>query len=207
MFDLAECDLAGPVMDCCAGGSSLVAEVAGRGGMAVAVDPVYRLSPAELVHAVRESAGQGASIIHRNPDRFVWDWYGTPERRDRLRAAAASRFVVDITRRPQAYVAAELPRLPFRDAAVELVLSSHLLFTWSDRLDASWHRAALREMVRVTRREVRVFPLVVQGTGAAVPFLEPLCDELRADGLVVTVRRVPYTFQRGADTMLAVMHR
>jgi hypothetical protein len=87
------------------------------------------------------------------------------------------------------------------------VLCSHLLFTWSDRLGVDWHRAALTEMLRVTAGEVRVFPLVVQGTGEPVPFLGQLVDEMRAAGFEVELREVPYEFQRGADTMLRVARR
>jgi hypothetical protein len=55
------------------------------------------------------------------------------------------------------------PDLPFRDDVFELALCSHLLFTWSDAFDEEWHRQALADLLRVAR-EVRVFPLVVQGT-------------------------------------------
>jgi hypothetical protein len=146
----------------------------------------------------------GASIIERHPDRFTWDWYGSPQRRARLRALAARQFWDHFSQRPTAYLAAELPRLPFRDAGFDLVLCSHLLFTWSDRLDEQWHRAALDEMVRVSRAEVRVFPLVVQGTGEPVPFLSGLCNQMRASGLFVSVREVPYVFQHNANKMLVI---
>jgi len=148
----------------------------------------------------------GRAIVDDHADRFVWDWYGRPERRDRLRAAAADRFLDDLARRPFAYLAGALPHLPLATGSADLVLCSHLLFTWADRLDAGWHRAALADLVRVARREVRVFPLVVQATGAPVPFLDRLVDELRALGHDADVRDVPYEFQRGAHAML-VIHR
>jgi len=50
--------------------------------------------------------------------------------------------------------------------------------------------------------EVRVFPLVVKGTGAPVSFLPPLIDALRGDGHTVKVVPVPYEFQVGAHHML-----
>ena len=40
--------------------------------------------------------------------------------------------------------------------------SSHLLFSYADRLDRAFHVASLRELARVGR-EVRVFPLVPMG--------------------------------------------
>ena len=97
------------------------------------------------------------------------------------------------------YVAAALPRLPFADASFDLALCSHLLFTWANVFDEAWHEAAIREMARVAG-EVRVFPLVHQGSGEPVEFLDALCDRLAADaGLVARVERVPYAFQLGGD--------
>jgi hypothetical protein len=204
MFDLHAGELDGLVVDCCAGASSFVAELAARGGTGLAVDPIYAQGRAALTTAARASRAGTADIIAAHPDRFVWHWYGTPEHRDRLRERAADRFVEDIDRRPHAYLAAELPRLPVRDRAARLVLCSHLLFTWSDTLDFDWHRAALAELLRITNGEVRVFPLVVQRTGEPVPFLGALVDRLRADGFDVSVREVGYEFQRGAHAMLVI---
>ena len=106
---------------------------------------------------------------------------------------------------PGTYRAAALPDLPFPDDAFDLALCSHLLFTWSDLLDEAWHEGALDELLRVAR-QVRVFPLVVQGSGDAVPFLPRLLDRLRDQGHVARVVDVPYEFQRGGNRVLEV-HR
>jgi hypothetical protein len=81
------------------------------------------------------------------------------------------------------------------------VLCSHLLFTWSDVLDRDWHRDAILELARVGA-EVRIFPLVVQGTGDEIGWRPQLCDELGDLGLDVEERQVPYEFQTGANRML-----
>jgi hypothetical protein len=210
MFDLDGAALDGLVVDCCAGASSFVAELAERGERAeravrgIAVDPVYAQGLDAVSRAAAASQLAGSGIVDEHADRFVWHWYGSRERRDHLRAAAAERFLADVAERPSAYVAGELPHLPLAAGSADLVLCSHLLFTWADRLDVGWHRAALADLVRVARREVRVFPLVVQATGAPVPFLPRLVDELRAQGHDVAVRDVPYEFQRGAHAMLVI---
>lgn len=204
MFDLDGRELDGLVVDCCAGASSFVAEVAARGGTALAVDPSYAKQRHELRASTVDSNAGGARIVDAYADRFVWHWYGTPERRDQMRAQAAARFFDDLATRPYAYLAGELPRLPIRSRAARLVLCSHLLFTWADQLDVAWHRAALAELTRITAAEVRVFPLVVQRTGDPVPFLGQLVDDLRTEGLDVSIRDVPFEFQRGAREMLVV---
>ncbi len=113
------------------------------------------------------------------------------------------RFLTSLRQSAGRYVAGELPRLPLRDGVADLVLCSHLLFTWSDVLDQDWHRDAILELARVGA-EVRIFPVVVQGTGEDVEWLPDLSDELRSLGLTVAQRQVPYEFQVGADRMLVV---
>jgi hypothetical protein len=200
MFDLKE--LPDSILDCCAGGSSFTAEATARGVDAVAVDPVYALEAAELVDTVRRSLPAGNGIVDEHQASFVWHWYGKPQRRDDLRIESADRFLQDIAVAPERYVPGGLPDLPFEDRRFELVLCSHLLFTWADTFDRAWHLAALRELVRVTSAEVRIFPLVMQGAGDTVPFLPEVLDEL--DGVTWEIRKVPYEFQVGADEMLVV---
>jgi hypothetical protein len=201
MFDLTPEDLAGSVLDCSAGGSSFTAETEGR---VVAVDPAYALGRREVAERVRAGLAEGVRIIDENADRFEWGWYGSPERRAEMRRAAAERFVADLRGRPGRYVAGALPHLPLASSSVDLVLCSHLLFTWSDSFGEDWHRRALVELVRVARREVRVFPVVVSGTAEPVAFLDGLRRELDALGHHTELSPVPYRFQRGGDRMLVI---
>ena len=88
MFDLDAADVGGLVVDCCAGASSFVSELASRGRLGVAVDPAH----ANGLDVVRWSAT--ASLIaagdcRRPRRRFVWHWYGSPARRGHVRAVAA----------------------------------------------------------------------------------------------------------------------
>lgn len=200
MFDLTE--LPDSVLDCCAGGASFTAEAAERGADAIAVDPAYELPAAELVDTVRRSLPAGSGIVDQHAASFVWHWYGTPERRDELRVEAADRFLQHVAVEPERYVPGSLPELPFPDRRFDLVLCSHLLFTWADKYDRDWHLAALKELVRVSDDEVRIFPLVVQGTGEPVDYLPDLLDEL--EGVTAEIRKVRYEFQAGADEMLVL---
>lgn len=204
MFDLGPAGIGGTVVDCCAGASSFVAELAVRGGAGVAVDPAYANGLEDLRRSATASLMAGTATVVEHADRFVWHWYGSPQRRSRMRAVAADHFLHDIGERPFAYLAGVLPHLPLASGSADLVLCSHLLFTWSDQLDVQWHRAALADLVRVARGEVRIFPLVMQATAAAVPFLDQLIDEVRRQGHDADVRNVPYEFQRGADKMLVI---
>ncbi len=198
MFDLA--DLAtDSVLDCCAGGASFIAEL---GGAAVALDPAYARGRAALAELIRTGQQGAGAISCANAEHFDWSWYGDPAGREEMRARAARRFLADIAARPDHYVAGDVHRLPFADNGFELVVCSHLLFTWSDVLDEDWHRRAITELLRVSRSEVRIFPTVVQKTGDAVPFLPALRANFAARGVSSRLVKVPYHFQVGADEML-----
>ena len=201
-FDLSAVSLAGKrVLDCSAGASSFVARLCRQGIDAVAVDPAYDLARDQLADVAGAGLRDGNAIAARFPGRFTWQWYGSVEARERMRARALAEFLLDLAEHPDRYVAASLPTLPFADDAFDLAVCSHLLFTWADQLGIDWHLAALRELLRVAG-EVRVFPTVLQGTGDPVPFWDPLIAQLRADGSIVETRQVDYEFQVGATTML-----
>lgn len=97
---------------------------------------------------------------------------------------------------------AGLPDLGFDGEQFDLALCSHFLFTYSDRLSADFHVAAIQEMCRVAD-EARVFPLL-ESYGGLSPRLEPVIGALRKAGYQAEVRKVPYEFQRGGDEMLSV---
>lgn len=204
MFDLSAHDLTGGVIDVCAGGSSFVAECASGGSRAIAVDPAYAEPRTQLASAVQAAVADGHAIIADHADRFVWDHYGDADHHRAIREQASQTFLADMGQHPERYLAGALPDLPLADDAADLVLCSHLLFTWSGTFDEAWQLAALRELLRVARREVRVFPLVVAGSGDPVPYLADLMAELASDGVDARRQRVPYEFQRGGNEMLSL---
>lgn len=202
MFDLTDDDLTGRVLDCPGGGASFTATACARGVDAVAVDPAYATPPAALIAQLNAELARGAAWTQATAERYVWDFYGDPAAHARRRRESARVFAADLLTHPERYVPAALPRLPFPDGSFDLVLSSHLLFTYADRLDDEWHRAALQEMVRVSRGRVRVFPLVDQAGARLTGLVEHLMSEVSASGVSATLRPVPFEFQRGAREML-----
>jgi SAM-dependent methyltransferase len=203
MFDLGPQELSGRLLDCSAGAAEFTAVAAAAARQVVAVDPAYALPRTVLAETARADLDRGHAIAGQFPDRFTWAWFGSPERRTVLRPRALARFVTDLVARPQRYVAAQLPQLPFRPASFDVAVCSHLLFTWADQLGRGWHAAAIAELARVAT-EVRIFPTVLQGAGEPVPFWDGLMDDLRAAGLEARTRKVGYEFQVGADRMLVV---
>lgn len=203
MFGLSGAEPTGRILDCAAGGASFVAELGPRVD-AVAVDPAYSRPDVELAAVLAGDTSRCADITTEHAENFVWDWYGTPQRRDRMRAAAAKAFLADKAARPERYRTGSLPDLPFPDSSFDLVLCSHLLFTWADPLDLAWHTTAVDELLRVTRGELRLYPLVRRGAGEPVPFLPAVRDHVRDGGHQWSEHVVDFRFQRQAGVMARI---
>ncbi|MEU0539795.1 hypothetical protein ABZ319_07980 [Nocardia sp. NPDC005978] len=201
MFGLGDGQVRGRILDCPGGGSSFAAEAGVLGAEVIAVDPVYAMGGERLRREVL-GAIENTGWATAHPERFVWDFYGDIAGHQAIRERAAARFLADLDSNPRRYRAGLLPELDFPDAYFDLVLSSHLLFTYADRLDYDFHLAALRELLRVSAGQVRVFPLVDYLGGSCEDLIDALSLDLAADG--VRAERVPveFEFQHGATSML-----
>ena len=202
MFDLDLAALSGRrVLDCPGGVASFTADVSAIGGDVVAADPVYAGDPDDLVAHGHAETRRGNDYLRVEPDRYVWGPYFTDvDHHLRSRSAAVDRFAAHRRAAPDRYVAASLPDLPFADDAFDLALSSHLLCTYDDRLDASLHAAAIVELLRVAP-EVRLFPTLSMRFERSAMVTVIAAAAERA-GARLTVRRVAYEFQRGGDELL-----
>ena len=108
-----------------------------------------------------------------------------------MRTQSAAIFSRDIDEHPERYLAASLPDLPFGDRQFDVVVSSHFLFTYADRLDEEFHVAALIELHRVCSREVPVFPLLDQAGRRPSAMIEAVLSRLTRQGIEVRVQGVP----------------
>jgi hypothetical protein len=207
MFMLTDGDLRGHLLDCPGGASSFTAEASALGVLVTAVDPVYAWPAPALLEHIEGEADRGSAHTEAGLDRYLWDFYGDIEGHRQIRKSAAAQFARDLGQHPQRYVPGALPDLPFADRQFDLVLSSHFLFTYSDRLDQAFHLNALSELLRICRGEVRVFPLVDQSGRSLGDLVTTLMGELARRGIEARISKVPYEFQRGGNRMLVLSAR
>jgi hypothetical protein len=204
MFGLSDREiLAGPVLDCPGGTGPFGAAVRARGGEAVSADPAYALPLEELVARTQAGLDHGIRYLEENRDSYVWTFFSSLDDLRRRRAAALDDFARDFARPDARYVVAALPDLPFADRAFRLALSGYLLFAYPDHLDEAAHERALRELLRVVRDEVRLFPLI-DTAYVRYPAIDDLRRRLDAGGVESEVRRVDYEFQRGGNEVLVL---
>jgi hypothetical protein len=205
MFDLTEDDLNRFIIGCGDGPASFNAEASHRGKRVISCDPLYRFEKAQIQERVGATFEQIIEQTRRNTHEFVWEGgIRTVEELGRVRMSAMQAFLADyeLGKAQARYLDAELPTLPFADAAFDLALCSHFLFLYSSQLGEAFHRAAMRELCRVAT-EVRIFPLLALG-GELSPFVAGCVQSLRAAGHHVSIEKVPYEFQRGGNQMMRI---
>lgn len=204
MFALSERDLGLTILDCGGGPASFNAEGTRGGRSIVSCDPLYQFDVPDIESRIQATSDQILEQTRRNQTEFVWTTIRSVAELGKVRLSAMRTFLDDYPagRLEGRYVNGELPALPFADRSFELALSSHFLFLYTEQFDESFHRAAIVEMCRVAD-EVRVFPLLALG---ALPsrHLEPVADDMRRLGFVVTIEQVPYEFQRGGNQMMRI---
>lgn len=193
------------VLDVAAGPSSFAAEACRRGVDAVAVDPLYGCTPEALAAHVQIDYRRMIGQMRAKPELLRFRSFKSVDEAEASRRSAAARFLADYEQHfvHNRYVGAALPQLPFLDGAFDLVLCAHFLFVYAGKFGFEFHLEACRELVRVSRTEVRIHPLVGLG-GKTYAELGRLRSALDADGIRSEIVPVDYEFFKGSDSMLVL---
>jgi hypothetical protein len=204
MFALSDIDLRRKILGCADGPASFNAEATQRGSQVVSCDPLYRFDGEQIQRQIDATFPEVMVQTRKNAAQFVWNDIPSIEELERCRRSAMQAFLADYGqgKRQGRYVEAKLPTLPFADTSFDLALCSHFLFLYTDQLSESFHIQAIMEMCQVAT-EVRVFPLVALDTLPS-RYTDSVAVRLRESGFDVTVERVPYEFQRGANQMMRI---
>ncbi|SFB33880.1 Methyltransferase domain-containing protein [Cohnella sp. OV330] len=172
------------VLDVAGGASSFTAHLCAQGIDAYAADPFYAGDRQAIVAAAAKEIDTSSAKIAAMSHVYDWSYYGSPERHRRIREASLASFAAHFQSEAggEKYLAASLPRLPFKDDTFSLVVCSHFLFLYADQFGERFHEEALRELLRATRPggEVRIYPLVTLAW-EPVPYLDRLLRALEAE--------------------------
>lgn len=204
LFSLSNADLNKTILGVGDGPASFNAEMKQRGHKLVSIDPIYGFSAAEIETRFMTVADDIIEQVTASLEDWVWSYFSSPQALRQHREQALRLFLQDYQSETakERYIQGELPNLNLADNSFELVLCSHLLFLYSDHMDFDTHLASIREMLRVGK-EVRIFPLLTLA-GKPSPYVDPIIDTLKQDGLDVSVEPVDYEFQKGANSLLRI---
>jgi SAM-dependent methyltransferase len=189
------------VLDCPSGASSFIAEAKSKAIVAQGCDILYCYDR----DALRAQGEKSIEKIYADTSWMAdnnFDFYHSIERHKEHRVGALEAFCVDYNTKD--YWFAELPKLPYADNSFDLVLSSHLLFVYDDRLDLVFHEASIAEMLRISK-EVRIFPLVdyknsrVDESDNLSPFAYQIVEKFGGE-----IVKVGFEFQKNAGYMLKI---
>ncbi|NKY24951.1 class I SAM-dependent methyltransferase [Nocardia gamkensis] len=183
---MSEDDLSsGTILDCPGGASNFGLTVRADGGRCISVDPLYEIPPKDFEKLFDAEFPKLRAWASAQPNRFRFLQHdsASPWRHWRH---GAEQFLADYERSASDergdYVAASLPELPFEDGEFSLALSGFLPFSYTNRFDLDFHIAAVAELLRVCRGEVRLHPLN-EITGQEYEHLEKLIAHLRETSL------------------------
>ena len=205
MFSLSTNELKGKkILDCPAGACSFTA-VGNQSGLDVtACDIAYDHSIEDLKNKGLQDIQHTMEHMEKAKSNFIWDYFRDVEGLRKHRLSALKDCTDDFVQSIDRYVPVTLPTLPFEDAEFDILLSAHFLFMYADRLDYSFHIKTIMEFLRVTKEEIRIFPLV-DLEGKRYKHLDQIICYLVDQGCKVEEVKVQYEFQKYANSMLKII--
>ena len=205
------------ILDCPSGASSFVAEAFSEYKVkkVVGCDLMYDNSSSIIEKKGRDDLEYMVNRLSKVPDFYDWNMYSNIKELRKARALSLKKFISDYATKELAndqpkkyerYVKAILPRLPFDDKSFDLVLSSNFLFYYHNMFDYDFHHDSILEMLRVTSKEVRIFP--VQKPDAKIPeyldtLMESINERMRRK-VSFRIEKVKYEFRNGVNKMLVI---
>ena len=208
-FSLSACQTC-KILDCPAGPSSFVYEATQQGFDVVGCDPLYEFELDSLIENGKSSINKTSEILSDYSQFLSQKFYPNLDVMKEYAASALKKFALDypIGKSENRYIAASLPNLPFENQSFDLVLSGNFLFIYSkiansklSQFDYEFHRDAVGELLRVSKREVRIFPIPCI-SGQLNEYAEKLLTDLEKDGIDANLVPVEYEVIQGGNLML-----
>ena len=205
MFALTSEDLNSKILGCGDGPSSFNQELTASNGDITSIDPIYQFSKKQIKERIEQTSSIVSKQLRENQDDFIWSDIGSVDELIDLRLKAMQNFLDDYEfgKSEGRYIHQELPKLSFEDDSFDLVLSSHFLFLYSEHFDLEFHIDSILEMCRVSKKEVRVFPIYDLNNSRS-KHLKPILDLLDDKGFKTKIVKTEYEFQKGACEMLVI---
>ncbi len=203
MFALNETELDKKILNYFSGVNAFAAEMAKLGKSVVACDPLYTKSLPEIISLIDKTSEEWLEEVKAHPKRYTISPEKAKEWLESRRKNAGLFFEdFDQGKKEGRYVGSKLPHLPFKENEFDLVLVSHYLFTYSDRLSVEFQVSVIQELMRVAN-EVRIFPLT-KDSGDLSSHVGEVAAKLQEIGLGVELKVVPFELQKQGNALFRV---
>lgn len=205
MFLLSNQDLKSKILGCGDGPSSFNFEATVQNANITSIDPIYQFAKDEIQQRIDETSSVVSEQLKQNQNDFIWKSIKSVDELIDIRLTAMDNFINDYEngKKEKRYIHNELPKLSFENDSFDLVLSSHFLFLYSEHFDLQFHIDSILEMCRVSRKEVRIFPLLNLKNQKS-EHLEPILKILNDRGFQTKIITTNYEFQKGANEILTI---
>lgn len=204
MFDLNLADLEGrKILDCPAGACSFTAIGRKKGLNISSCDIAYAFSVAELYNKGKDDLKHAIEKMQLSKSNYRWSYFENINHLERHRMQALTDCIYDMKHYPKSYKVASLPKIPYKNNEFDVLLSAHFLFMYADHFDYHFHKQTINEMLRVTKKEIRIFP-IVNLKGERYEKLDDIIKYLSELGYKIEEVKVDYEFQTNANTMLKI---
>lgn len=205
MFLLNDNDLKSTILGCGDGPSSFNYEVTKLNGNVTSIDPIYQFSKDEIQQRINDISSVIINQLKINKENYVWKNIKSVDELIKIRLNAMDDFLNDyeVEKTKNRYIFEELPKLSFIDNRFDLVLSSHFLFLYSEHLDLKFHIDSILEMCRVSKNEVRIFPLLDLQNNKS-KHLKEVLEVLNQNNYKFEIVKTEYEFQKDANQMLKI---
>jgi hypothetical protein len=190
------------ILDVAAGVSSFTAEARATGQNSTAFDRIYSLGADEIQARCEHDLEEITDSIGKTKV-YRWDFYGSPQGMRAFRERAYKAFLKDFRAHPQNYVTGELPKTQFRNGEFDLTLVSYLLFVYEDQLSYDFHKDSIRELMRITRGEIRIYPTVTFEAQRS-RFLDGIVKEPEFSAWKFQEVATDFEFLRGSNSYLSI---
>ncbi len=205
MFDLGNVQLKNEtILDVASGVSSFCAEANAKGYNVTASDKIYKSNASDIG---QKCARDLDTVIKQLPDiadLYVWDFFKDIRSLKAQRERAYKLFIQDFKKYGQErYVPVEYPATDFGDGQFTISIISHFLFLYEDRLGYELHKRTILELLRITSKELRIFP-IVNLKGQRSSLVEFLMYDKDFERFPISVKNVGYEFMKNGNEMLVI---
>lgn len=192
------------ILDVASGVSSFCAEAVAKGYNVTASDRIYHLSLHEIEQKCRQDL---ETVIKQLPDianLYIWKFFKDILSLKNNREKAYKLFIEDFksygTKR---YVPVEYPSTDFLNKQFTICLVSHFLFLYEDKLNYDFHRKIIMELLRITSKEIRIFP-IVNLKGKKSSYVDTLMQDKDFEKFQIIIKKVGYEFMKNGNEMMVI---
>ncbi len=204
MFDLDSLHKNELILDVASGVSSFCAEANATGCNVTASDRIYTSSPLEIEQKCRQDLDEVIKQLPELVDLFAWNFFKDIRALKAQREKAYKLFIEDFknygTKR---YMPVEYPATDFIDNQFTISLVSHLLFLYEDHINYDLHKKIILELLRITSKEIRIFP-IVNLKGKKSSLVDILMHDKDFERFQISVKKVDYEFMKNGNEMMLI---